>query len=60
MNPTQTVGGLRTYISVARPDVAASAFSLHTTFPNKELTDEAVTLKDAGLCGAAVMLRIKR
>jgi len=53
-----TVGDLRRFVSQARPDYAA-AFSLHTTFPPKELTDDSATIKDAGLVGAAVLLRLK-
>jgi len=53
-----TVGDLRRFVSQARPDYAA-AFSLHTTFPPKELTDDSATIKAAGLVGAAVLLRLK-
>jgi len=30
-----------------------------TTFPNKELTDDAATISGAGLLGAAVLQRLK-
>lgn len=59
LNHSQTVSDLRAYILVARPQYASVAFSLLTTFPNKELTDEAQTLADAGLVGAAVLQRLK-
>ena len=57
VNHSHTVGDLRRYVTSARPDYAN--FSLHTTYPPKELTDEQLTVKDAGLVGAAVMLRQK-
>jgi UBX domain len=41
----------------ARPSL--QAFYLRTTFPSAELSDDAKTLKDAGLLNAAVLLRIK-
>jgi len=58
VNHTHTVGDVRNFVGVARPDLA-SAFSLHTTFPPKELSDFNVTVKDAGLIGAAILLRRK-
>jgi len=59
VNHTHTVGDLRNYVSVARPDLAASDFGLHTTYPPKELSDTNLTVKDAGLIGAAIMVRRK-
>ena len=53
---------LKSYISFAdvyRPQYASSVFALLTTFPNKELTEEGQTLKDAGLLGAAILQRLK-
>ena len=48
------------YISrLSRPHLAGVSFSLLTTFPNKELTDDSVTIEKAGLVNAAVLLRIK-
>lgn len=59
LNHSHTVGDLRRYIRLARPNLAAANFSLLTTFPNKELTDDSQNLKDAGLINAAILLRIK-
>merc|ERR1712130_190345 len=56
---SHTVANLRTYIINARPQYSGTAFSLLTTFPNKELTDEGQTLSEAGLVGAAVLQRLK-
>lgn len=43
----------------ARPQYAAAIFSLFTTFPNQELTDDKKTLKDANLLNAVVMQRLQ-
>jgi len=59
LNHSHTVADLRAYVCTARPEYAAATFSLQTTFPNKELTDNAQSIKDAGLLGAAVLQRLK-
>jgi len=59
LNQSQTIGHLRNYICTARCQYASAPFGLHTTFPNKELTEDSQTIKDAGLLGAAVMQRLK-
>lgn len=59
LNHSHTVGDLRNYIKVSRPEYRDREFSLLTTFPNKELTDNSATLKDANLLGAAILLRLK-
>merc|ERR1719510_15433 len=58
LNETNTVSYLRQYIRLVKPDTPTN-FSLHTTFPNKEHTDDSATLKDAGLLGAAILMRPK-
>ena len=58
LNDTNTVSDLRQYIRLVKPDTPTN-FSLHTTFPNKEHTDDSATLKDAGLLGAAILMRAK-
>ncbi|XP_058053537.1 NSFL1 cofactor p47 [Anopheles bellator] len=58
-NQTHTVDDVRRYISSARPQYAGQGFVLLTTFPSKELTEGAQTLKDAGLLNAAIMQRLK-
>jgi len=57
VNHAHTVADVRQFVGVARPDIPS--FSLHTTFPPKELSNSAVTVKDAGLIGAAILLRQK-
>ena len=58
LNESNTISDLRRYIRLVRPETPVN-FSLHTTFPNKELTDDMATLKDAGVLGAAVLMRAK-
>jgi len=56
-----TVGDIRRFVGIARPDYAFGAgFSMHTTFPPKELSDDAATVQAAGLVGAALLLRQKK
>lgn len=59
LNHDHTVGTLRQYICTARPQYTSTPFNLLTTFPNKELTDDSQSLKEAGLLGAAVLQRLK-
>jgi len=59
LNHTHTVADLRVYISTARPQYQGVQYSLLTTFPNKELTDDTLTVASAGLVGAAVLQRLK-
>jgi UBX domain-containing protein 1 len=56
LNTTNTISDLRRYIRLVRPDAPVN-FSLLTTFPNKELTDDTITLKDADVLGAAILMR---
>jgi len=58
LNETNSVSDLRRYIRLVKPETPQN-FSLHTTFPNKEHTDDSATLKDAGLLGAAILMRPK-
>lgn len=50
---------IRQFLVSARPAMAATEFVLMTTFPNKELTDEDQTLKDANLLNAVIVQRLK-
>lgn len=59
LNDSNTISDLRQYIRLLNPDTPPN-FSLHTTFPNKEHTDDSATLKDAGLLGAAILMRPKK
>ncbi|CAJ0584290.1 unnamed protein product, partial [Mesorhabditis spiculigera] len=56
-NHTHTVGTVRTFLVSAVPELAYSPFQLMTTFPNKVIEDETLTLKDAGLINAVVVVK---
>ncbi|XP_031422592.1 NSFL1 cofactor p47 [Clupea harengus] len=58
-NHTHRVSDIRQFVASARPAMAATEFVLMTTFPNKELTDEGQTLKDANLLNAVIVQRLK-
>uniref|UniRef100_A0A8C2FX22 NSFL1 cofactor p47 n=1 Tax=Cyprinus carpio TaxID=7962 RepID=A0A8C2FX22_CYPCA len=58
-NHTHRVSDVRQFVVSARPALAATEFVLMTTFPNKELTDESQTLKEANLLNAVIVQRLK-
>ncbi|KAG4076606.1 hypothetical protein HA402_001893 [Bradysia odoriphaga] len=58
-NHTHTVSDIRSYIRNARPQYASTNFALLTTFPSKELTDEAQTIEKAGLLSASILQRLQ-
>ena len=58
LNENSTIGDLRNYVYLVRPETPEN-ISIHTTFPNKEHTDNSATLKDSGLLGAAIFIRLK-
>ena len=49
----------RCILPFCRPQYAGVSYSLMTTFPNKEITEDAATISGAGLVGAAVLQRLK-
>ncbi|KAJ3156583.1 hypothetical protein HDU89_004365 [Geranomyces variabilis] len=57
VNHSHTVGDIRRYINGSRPDVAARRYVLQLSYPVKELADDSVTVKDAGLVNAAIVQR---
>ncbi|CAB0008001.1 unnamed protein product [Nesidiocoris tenuis] len=59
LNHTHTIDDLRAYLVNIRPQLAGSQFALLTTFPSKELADNAASLKDAGVLNSSLMLRLK-
>ena len=59
LNDSNTISDLRQYIRLLKPDTPPN-FSLHTTFPNKGHADDSAMLKDAGLLGAAILMRPKK
>ncbi|XP_066558351.1 NSFL1 cofactor p47 [Amia ocellicauda] len=58
-NHTHRISDIRQFVVSARPAMAATEFVLMTTFPNKELTDENQTLKEANLLNAVIVQRVK-
>ncbi|XP_028309706.1 NSFL1 cofactor p47 [Gouania willdenowi] len=58
-NHSHRVSDLRQYVVAARPAMAAREFILMTTFPNKELMDESLTLEQANLLNAVIVQRLK-
>nr|VWO99986.1 Uncharacterized protein [Ganoderma boninense] len=57
MNMTHTVGDIRNFINASRPENNARAYVIMTTFPNRELQDDKVTIEAAGLANAVVVQR---
>ncbi|KAM6457965.1 NSFL1 cofactor p47 isoform 1-T1 [Liasis olivaceus] len=56
-NHSHRIRDIRLFIVDARPAMAATGFVLMTTFPNKELSDEDQTLKEANLLNAVIVQR---
>ena len=54
---SQTVGDIRRFIAISRPDIASS-YRLLTTFPQKQLEDDAATIGDSGLANAVVTQKL--
>ncbi|GFO22492.1 nsfl1 cofactor p47 [Plakobranchus ocellatus] len=59
LNHSHRVSDIRQHIVTSNPQYAQSNFSLMTTFPNKELTDETQTIEEAKLINAVVVQRMK-
>ncbi|WFD33106.1 protein phosphatase regulator [Malassezia sp. CBS 17886] len=56
VNTNHTVSDLRRIIDARRPDLAN--YTLHTSFPPKAITDEHLTVADAGLKNAVVVVKL--
>ncbi|GAA6009592.1 hypothetical protein JCM11491_001027 [Sporobolomyces phaffii] len=56
-NHSHTVGDIRRYLNASRPGESSVNYALQTTFPSKDLEDDSITLKDAGLLGSVVVQR---
>jgi UBX domain-containing protein 1 len=57
MNLTHKVGDIRNFINAARPENLAREYTIGTTFPNKTLDNDALTVEEAGLKNAVVVQR---
>ncbi|XP_018594605.2 NSFL1 cofactor p47-like [Scleropages formosus] len=58
-NHTHRISDVRQFVAAARPAMASVEFVLMTTFPNKELMDESLTLKEANLLNAVIVQQLK-
>ncbi|KAJ3297230.1 hypothetical protein HDU79_004354 [Rhizoclosmatium sp. JEL0117] len=58
LNHSHTVGDVRRFINASRVGESSRPYAIMTTFPNKDLTDDSVTLKEAGLINAVVVQRL--
>jgi UBX domain-containing protein 1 len=54
-NHTHTVGDVRQYINASHPGMTARAYTLQASFPPKPLTDEAMSIQEAGLINSVVI-----
>ena len=58
-NHTSTISDIRNFVNASRPQTTGQAYVLMTTFPNKELTDETLSLAEAKLLNAVVVQKYK-
>lgn len=57
-NHSHTVGDVRRFIALSKPEFATTSYKLMTTFPNKVLDDDSQTLSDANLLNAVIVQRL--
>ncbi|VIO87436.1 Uncharacterized protein BM_BM7200 [Brugia malayi] len=57
-NHNHTVGDIRNFVIIAAPVYAFQPFNLMTTFPNKMIEQENISLKDAGLLNAVIVAKL--
>lgn len=57
-NHSHTIADVRRFITTARPQYEHQNFTLLTTFPSKQLSDDAETLEKAGILNAAILQRL--
>ncbi|NWH60375.1 UBX2B protein, partial [Geococcyx californianus] len=58
-NQTHRIKDIRDFIIQSRPAFATTDFVLVTTFPNKELTDENLTLQEADILNTVILQQLK-
>ncbi|KAM6411504.1 UBX domain-containing protein 2B isoform 1-T1 [Pluvialis apricaria] len=58
-NQTHRIKDIRDFIIQSRPAFATTDFVLVTTFPNKELTDESLTLQEADILNTVILQQLK-
>ncbi|KAF8465435.1 SEP-domain-containing protein, partial [Russula ochroleuca] len=57
MNLTHTVGDLRSFINASRPENNVRPYTIGTTFPNRTLEDDSLTIEAAGLQNSVIVQR---
>ncbi|XP_012862911.1 UBX domain-containing protein 2B isoform X1 [Echinops telfairi] len=58
-NNTHRILDVRDFIIQSRPEFATLDFILVTSFPNKELTDESLTLQEANVLNTVILQQLK-
>ncbi|KAM5280853.1 UBX domain-containing protein 2B isoform 2-T2 [Ctenodactylus gundi] len=58
-NNTHRILDVRDFIIQSRPEFATLDFILVTSFPNKELTDESLTLQEADILNTVILQQLK-
>ncbi|KAI0275824.1 hypothetical protein BGY98DRAFT_990057 [Russula aff. rugulosa BPL654] len=57
MNLSHTVGELRNFINASRPENNVRPYTIGTTFPNRTLEDDSLTIEAAGLRNSVIVQR---
>ncbi|CAK8697965.1 unnamed protein product [Clavelina lepadiformis] len=57
-NQSHRISDIRNYLCNMNPELSTRPFILMTTFPNKELADESLTLSEAKLLNAVVVQKL--
>jgi len=57
MNLTHTVGDIRAFINASRPGQSNTPYTIGTTFPNRILDDDKLTIQGAGLANSVIVQR---
>ncbi|VDK80050.1 unnamed protein product [Litomosoides sigmodontis] len=57
-NHNHTIGDIRNFLVNAAPDYAFQPFNLMTTFPNKVIEEENISLKEAGVLNAVIVAKL--
>jgi UBX domain-containing protein 1 len=57
VNLNHTVRDLRSFINASRPENSTRAYTIGTTFPNRTLDDDSLTIEAAGLTNSVIVQR---
>jgi UBX domain-containing protein 1 len=58
MNLTHTVGDIRGFINASRPGQSSVPYTIGTTFPNRILDDNSMSIQAAGLLNSVIVQRL--